>query len=376
MENAQGPSSSMCGQTLVLAVVMLGLSSTLMFGLFRVSLVAQEKIRLQLSADMAVLSTLNSQANGLNAMALANRALLANDALAGQLNALVSETTFYRKLAEKFQKLLRLVPYAGATSSFIFSGTHIIEKALRKAATVTLPLVHLSNIALRKGQQTIRHLLPICSLKAARSTLKENMPQAQITIPSKTLVLHQARSLQQNLIEGDPTTAKTLKAQTMDRHTLRRNWSIQVAGFSPAKKTGGTTILPDDLLAQDKLRLKVFQRLGWRWKTVIRTESRVSDFGYQTPADFLSIDTNSGQTAFGFPIFVQAVIPVPLGNYPSMEVKLFAVSAGRLTYMRPSRTDEAYNVFNPFWRSELIPVASEPTARRIVPEVLLKEVRH
>jgi hypothetical protein len=59
-----------------------------------------------------------------------------------------------------------------------------------------------------------------------------------------------------------------------------------------------------------------------------------------------------------------------------MEVKLFAVSAGRLTYMRPSRTDEAYNVFNPFWRSELIPVASEPTARRIVPEVLLKEVRH
>ncbi|MCK5351573.1 hypothetical protein KAJ77_03290, partial [bacterium] len=181
MQKILSHSRNMRGQTLVLAVVLLSLCSTLMLSLFQVSLAVQEKIRLQLSADMAVLSALNCQANGLNSIAMANRAILANDALAGQLNAMVSESTFYRKLAEKFRKLLRFIPYAGPVSSLISSGAHTIEKVIRKAASVILPLTHYSNIALRKGQETVRLLLPFYSLRAARTTLKENMPLAQLT---------------------------------------------------------------------------------------------------------------------------------------------------------------------------------------------------
>jgi hypothetical protein len=366
----------MRGQTLVLAVVLLSLCSTLMLGLFQVSLAVQEKIRLQLSADMAVLSALNCQANGLNSIAMANRAILANDALAGQLNAMVSEITFYRKLAEKFKRLLRLIPYAGPISDFISTGIHTMERTIRRAATITLPLAHYSNVALRKSQETVRLLLPFYSLNAARTTLKENMPQAQMTVPSEALVLRQARSLQKSITEVEPESANTIKVKTMDHHTLRRNWRIKVAGLSPVKKIGGTTITPDDLVASDKLRLKVFRRLRWRWKTVLTTQSRASDFGYQTPADLMSIDTTDVQSALSLSLLVQSEMPSPMVKGPFKEKKLFALSAGRLIYRRDSKANESANVFNPFWKTELMPVANEPTARRIIPEIILKEVRH
>ncbi len=376
MQTTRSHNKNMRGQTLVLAVILLSLCSTLMLGLFQVSLAVQEKIRLQLSADMAVLSALNCQANGLNSIAMANRAILANDALAGQLNAMVSEITFYRKLAEKFKRLLRLIPYAGPISDFISTGIHTMERTIRRAATITLPLAHYSNVALRKSQETVRLLLPFYSLNAARTTLKENMPQAQMTVPSEALVLRQARSLQKSITEVEPESANTLKVKTMDHHTLRRNWRIKVAGLSPVKKIGGTTITPDDLVASDKLRLKVFRRLRWRWKTVLTTQSRASDFGYQTPADLMSIDTTDVQSALSLSLLVQSEMPSPIVKGPFKEKKLFALSAGRLIYRRDSRDDEAANVFNPFWKTELMPVASEPTARRIIPEIILKEVRH
>ena len=364
------------GQTLVLAVVLLSLCSTLMLGLFQVSLAVQEKIRLQLSADMAVLSALSCQANGLNSIALANRAILANDAMAGQLNAMVSESTFYRRLAEKFQKLLQFIPYAGPVSSFISSGAHTVEKIFRKTASVTLPLTHYSNVALRKGQETVRYLLPFYSLRTARTTLKRNMPLAEMTIPSEVLVLRQARSLQKSITEIEPGTAITLKAKTMDSHTLKRNWRVQLAGMSPVKKTGGTTITSNDLIARDRLQFKVFRRFRWRWKTVLTSQSRASDFGYETPAQLMSIDNADLGSVLSLPILVQSDMPSFIVNGPFKEKRLLALSAGRLLYRRNSRLDETPNVFNPFWKAELIPVASEPTAKRIIPEIILKEVRH
>jgi hypothetical protein len=347
-----------------------------MLGLFQVSLAVQEKIRLQLSADMAVLSALNSQANGLNGIAIANRAILANDALAGQLNAMVSESTFYRRLAEKFRKLLRFIPYAGPVSSFISSGAHAIEKVIRKAASLTLPLAHYSNIALKKSQETVRRLLPFYSLRAARTTLEENFPHARITAPSQALLLRQARSLQKTITILDTREVNILKAKTMDRHTLSRNWRIKLGGLSPVKKNGGTTITSGDLAATDRLRLKVFRRLRWRWKTVLSIKSRASDFGYQTPADLMSIATSETHSALSLPIMVQAEMPTPLGKGPFKDQKLRALSAAKLIYRRESRPGEKANLFNPFWKTELIPVASEATAARIIPEIILKEVRH
>jgi hypothetical protein len=168
-------------------------------------------------------------------------------------------------------------------------------------------------------------------------------------------------------------TANELRARTMDRHTLKRNWSIKVAGLSPARKNGGTAITPGDLVARDKLRLKVFSRLRWRWKTVLLVKSRASDFGYQTPDELLTMDTAG---ALSLPILVETKMPAPFANSSFKGRKMRALSAGRLIYRRDSRADEAPNIFNPFWKTELVPVSSEPTARRIIPEIILKEVRH
>lgn len=368
--------TEMCGQTLVLAVVLLGLSSTLLLGLFKVSVAAKEKIRLQLSADLAVLSTLNCQANGLNSIALANRAILANDALAAQLNALVSEITFYRRLVEKFKKILRFIPYAGTASTFVAKGIQIFEKAIKRTASLTLPPARYSNSAMRKSQEAVRYILPIYSLKAARLTLEENVPEAQMTALGRSLQLRQTRSLQKAFRETEASITYDLREKTMDRHTLSRNWGIKVAGLSPIKKIGGTTITPTDLAATDSLRLKVFKRLRWRWKTVLHTRSNASDFGYHPPAHLLSMEIAGLRSALNLPILVSTKVPEFIAKDPFQQRKLFALSAGRLLYRRPSREGEGPNLFNPFWEAQLSPVADDPTARSALPEIILNEVRH
>ena len=90
----------------------------------------------------------------------------------------------------------------------------------------------------------------------------------------------------------------------------------------------------------------------------------------------MSIDNENLSSAISLPILVQSDMPPSIVNGPFKEKKLRALSAGRLLYRRSSRVDETANIFNPFWRVELMPVASEPTAKRIIPEIILKEVRH
>lgn len=364
------------GQTLILAIVLVSICSTMLLGLFRVSLAAQEKIRLQISADMTILSVLNYQAKSLNNIALANRAILSNDALAGQINAMVSEITFYRRLADKFQKLMQFIPYLGAINRFLSMGIHAMERTIKGIASLTLPITRFSNTGLKQIQKTIRYILPGISLHTARSALKKNMPRARLTPPSEAVILRQARSLQKNIVKIKTNTVNQLKLKTMDDRTLKRNWRIRVAGASPIKKTGGTIISSKDLVAQDKLRMKVFRRLRWKWKTVLSTRSRTSDFGYTTPAELFSLDVNNTRSSLSFPVLVQAEMPSSIANDSGDKKKLFALSAGKLVYDRDTRQDESSNLFNPFWKAQLIPVASEPTATRIVPTKILKEVRH
>jgi hypothetical protein len=137
----------------------------------------------------------------------------------------VSETTFYRRLVEKFKKLLRFIPYAGTISGLLATGAHTIEKAMRKAASMALPLARYLNAALRKGQETVRYLIPFYSLKAAASTLEENMPRAQLTVPSKALLLRQARSVQKNITEPQGPDHGSPHAETGLEHQSSRTFS-------------------------------------------------------------------------------------------------------------------------------------------------------
>lgn len=364
------------GQTLTLAIVTLMICSNMLLALFQISLTVQKKIRLQISTDLALLSALNSQANGLNSIAFANRAILANDALVGQINALVSEASFYKKLVDKFNRLLRFIPYAGPLSRFLLTGIQIVEKTIRKSAFLTSPVAHFSNITLRKGQEGIITLLPIASLQSAKSSLRENMPNSILPPISRTLLRRQARLLKKCIYHTGPKDTESLKAQTMDRHTMKRNWNIRVAGISPVKKIGGTTITTKDLEARDKLKVKVFSRLHLRWKTFISTGSNASKFGYTTPSDFLSLDSVKNHEAFSVSILVKVKMPSLMDVDHFQKKDLMALSAGRITYRRYSKIKEEPNLFNPFWKAELTAINEEPTAKHLLPKFILKEILH
>jgi hypothetical protein len=364
------------GQTLTLAVVTLMICSNMLLALFQISLTVQEKIHLQISTDLALLSALNTQANGLNSIAFANRAILANDALVGQINALVSEASFYKKLVDKFYRLLRFIPYAGPLSRFLLTSIQMIEKTIRKTASIIFPIAHFSNITLRKGQEGIITLLPIASLQSAKLSLRENMPNSALPLISRTLLLRQARLLKKCIFPTVSKDTASLKAQTMDRHTMKRNWNISAAGISPVKKTGGTAITSKDLEARDKLKIKVFNRLRLRWKTFISTVSNATKYAYATPSDFLSLDSTKNPEAFSVSILGKVKMPSLMDVDCFQKKDLMAISAGKITYRRNSKIKEEPNLFNPFWKAELTAIKTEPSAKHLLPELILKEILH
>ncbi|MDF1535001.1 MAG: hypothetical protein P1S46_00675 [bacterium] len=374
MKGRPASRSGIRGQVLILAVLVLGLCCTLLLGLFTVSAAVQQKIRLQLTADMAVLSVLNHQANTLNSIALANRAILANDALAAQLNALSCESRFYRRFVEKFQKYLKFVPYVGPALTFISQGARSMELLVKRSASLILPFCRGANSLLGRSQQFIRKLLPLNSLKVAQRSIEENMPGSEMPAPGKLLLLTKARQIQKSLEPIPMEKAAAVRRATMDSHTLKRNWRVSVGGFSPIKKTGGLNIPTGDLQAQDKLRIKVFKRLRWRWKTALSEKNLASDLGYKAPERIISLNRGKN-TEFTLPLALQWNFSGELFGEID-ERNFLALSAGRLFYHRESHPEEQPNVFNPFWKTQLIPVASEPTAKKIVPKMILEEIRH
>lgn len=364
------------GQILVLSVLFLGLLSILLMGLFQVSFIIQQKIRLQISADAAVLSALNCEANALNVIALTNRAVLANDALAAQLNAFVSESSFYRKLTERFSRLLRFIPYVGPVGLFLSRGTKILETIVRRTTSAVLPFADLSNKSFSAAQKGIRQLFPLYTIKGTERILAMNMPQAKLTPLSHAVLIRQARSLQRNLINLDMQNIRKIRAMTMDRHTLKRNWKISVAGISPVKKTGVTRLDKGEMIARDKLRMKVFSRFRLRWKTVLSSRSLANDFGYHPPKGLTRLLSKEEEPSLSLGIMVVSDLPKTCAGTSFNDQKLTAISAATLIYKRESRPDESMDTFNPFWTTSLIPVVTEPTLKKIVPESILREVRH
>ena len=367
---------SRTGQAMVLGIVFLSIGVILLLGLFRLSLAVRDKIRLQLSADLALKSALNVEANGLNAIALANRAMLSDDALSAQVNALVSETTFYRRLLDGFCRIIRFIPGGGlAFSAALGRGGKAMEALARKGARILIPAARIHRTIIGSEQRMIRASLPFVSLKAAGKSVSENFPGALIPSISQALLLRQARSVSSSMAPPPGTDTTRIIRSTLNSHTLRRNWRIGFGAISlPIKKRGGGSVLPNDFTAFDKLKVRTFRRFHWTWKTVLSTASRSSRFGYRSHGRTLNI--SDGKFTPGLTLLMESRPPRFSEGLSGYENKLYAVSSGEIYYERPGKPDEAPNLFNPFWRSRLIPVSEETTAHRLIPRPLLKEVRH
>jgi hypothetical protein len=157
---------------------------------------------------------------------------------------------------------------------------------------------------------------------------------------------------------------------------MKRNWKISIAGISPVRKTGGTKLDNGELIAHDRMKIKVFSKLRLRWKTVLTSQSRASHYGYHPPKNLTTLLKDEKEPSISLGIAVQLDLPeLSMGLTPDKK-KLTAITAATLIYRRESRPYEVLNVFNPFWTTSLIPVADETTLKKIVPEFILREVRH
>jgi hypothetical protein len=364
------------GQALILAVALFSVGITLFLGIFSLSMAVKEKIRLQLSADLAVLTALNIQANALNAMALGNRAILSNEAMVAQTNALVSEVTFYRKLIEEFSRILRFIPSSGPILGELFSrGGRALEMLARRGATILIPSAWTYNGLIEMEREMILKTLPLLSLKGARDVTAGNFPRAAISSPSQALLVKQAYNLSNLITPLDEKEMGRILRSTLDPHTLRRNWNIGPGSLPfSVRKRGGSRILADDFYAHDRLSIRTLKRLRPRWKTVIAASSKASNFGYRTHKELKNLGNENPSTSLTL-MLISEPPPVSPG-LAGIGRAFFAVSSGGLYYRRPDKPDEGPNLLNPFWHSRLIPISGERNAEKIVPGPLLREIRH
>ena len=364
------------GQALVLAIVVLSMGTTLFLALFNISMAVKEKIHLQSSADLAVLTALNIQANALNALAMGNRAILSNEAMAAQANALVSEAAFYRKLIEGFGRILKAVPSTGPIlGELLIKGGQALETLARRGAGVLTPYAWTCNALLETERELIRKTLPLVSLKKAVEITAANAPRASISFPAQVQLANQAYNLGKAISPLSEEEMRRILHRTLDPRTLRRNWSFG-AGSLPfsVRKRGGSSIPADDFYAWDRLSIQTLKRFRLRWKTVVDTSSRASAFGYRSHKKLM--DLNGEDLHLGLTLVLQSNLPPVSSGLTGTKRTFIALSSGELYYRRPDKPSERPNLLNPFWRSRLIPVSSEKTAGRIIPHLFLKEIKH
>ncbi len=364
------------GAALPLAMAFLTVCSLLLMGLFDLAVISREKVRLQIAADMAVLSALNASAESLNAVAVGNRAILACDALSGQANAVVSETTFYRILLEKFSHIAQAIPYGGTyLASMMRRGGRALETLSRRAASLLIPAAEGMKRIVTWEQDAILAFLPARALSAARESVRMNAPASKIHPASQALLIGSHIDRLREIRPLDPSEVRNLIEGTMDRHALSRNWRLKVGGIRfPIRKEGGTAVGERDLTSFDRLKVRVLRPTGWKWKRKISVTSRASDFGFGGCGRIL--DLTDRKAVFSAVFLLTSPPPsTPFQTSDSLP-DLTALSAGRIEYLRDGHPEEAGNLLNPFWRARLIPVAQEETARRLVPRPLLAQVMH
>jgi len=363
------------GQAALLTIVFLSMIIVLTGSLFKISIVVREKIRLQIASDLALLSALNTQCNSLNAIAIGNRAILAHEAFSAQLNAMVSESTFNRKMIESFGRLIRFIPgYGPVLASALGKGGRFIVGVIRKAASILIPTASTLNRTINLKSYVIRKTLPVNSLKSAKDSLRITDPGANIIVPAQLQYLHRTVSLANKIKPLDQKNFDYLIHNTLDHRTKTRNWTIGSGIFSlPIKKSGSTRIKSDDYRSFDVLKIKTFKRLRWNWKSVLSASSAASEFSYKRTGEILNFvdDIPKSHT-----IVLKKKLTSQKQVLPHINASLLAVSSGEIYFHRPNRPDEEENLLNPFWFSRLIPVRDEESAKKLVPDVLLREIRH
>ncbi len=362
------------GQVMLLAAVLLLISCILFLGLFQAGVMVREKIRLQTAVDLAVLSALNTEANSLNAIAVANRAILAQDALAARLNAMVSESAFYRKLLDSASWVVRLIPYGGPLLGPALSrGGALMEQLCRRTASAGIPALSRADELLALQSRAVRLSLVPRPLAAAGDSIKVNAPTARLSPLSRAALLDQGRRLAGAISPIPREKALAPLRGTLDPHTARRNWRVP-AGALPVRKTGGTSTRDEGFRAFDRLQFKVWSRGRWKWKTVLATGSRTRDFGYPRHGELLGIDPQA--VPEGLTLVLRQDPGESLPFLLPSDFPLTAVGSGRLVFRREGKPGERPNLLNPFWQARLIPVREEPGARRQVPPFLLPGILH
>lgn len=346
-----GPRAARRGQALSAFVVVLApLTGTALAVMAAARLVA-DQTRLQAAVDAAAYSAAVLEAETLNEVAVANRALVANLATSGQAVSAVAHLRTLARAARAAQAVgVAFPPLAPALGAAARTADGAAATAAA-AARVTVPLARAASAL--EVARTRAAILAADARLAGRvaARLRAAAPDARLTRFSASAL--RTAPLSRAIRRARPGDVPAVARGSLDAFTAGRRGAPFVGRTFEVARIGkrGDTGLGDDgtVRATDSIGVTLVR--GKRFGATVRVDA--AEFGHVAPPRGWRLSAAEGPGA----VRVEATLLSVAGR------QLTARAAARAVYRRPDRPDEAPDLFGPFWRPRLVPYAATRAVR-------------
>lgn len=402
------------GQASVLGIALCLILISMTLVLYNTGQASTEKSRLVNAADAAAYSSAVHVARNLNYVAYANRAVMANHLAVGHLTAFVSWTGYVAKTLEDLSTYLGWVPYIGQALSYANDlwGEYdeIVEDLAPEIAAGASGINQVIYVSQLEAQLSL-NIISIQSLQdtilaSYGSTISRAHTSDAADLAQRSAVTALALG---NLGNENVELMSFLKwqgyspddddglmlgmirkgaahsvQQGSPRNWLKtsgaRDWKVNFSPIDRARKSGSSTATQsNDGLgweAEDSLSVQVYTMTwkGPKWKTVYSASDSADtdDWDYEGINRYINTADTSPTENVAFSTTVIAtnrltsakLMSLGQDSHNKSNDALYSVACGEAYFFRPNTmslsgdAEEYANVFNPFWKARLKPVAN------------------
>jgi hypothetical protein len=169
------------GYALVMGLMLLGVMSLSIIGLYNSGQLTSEKMRQQNAADAAAYSLATLSARNLNFISYTNRAMVANQVAIGQMVGLASWAKMLRRAAVNLGTVLQFFPGIGtAIGNVLKQGGELLDNFVEQAVKIFIPIIDFLIGVLSGAQYGVHAGIHLAMPSLFTEVRKSNDPKSQM----------------------------------------------------------------------------------------------------------------------------------------------------------------------------------------------------
>lgn len=210
------------GYALVMGLVLLGVMSLSIIGLYNSGQVTSEKMRLQNASDAAAYSLATLSSRNLNFISYTNRAMVANQVAIGQMVGLASWAKMIRKGSKVMGTLIKLVPYIGGVlGTVIENAGKALDIGVEKMVKIAIPISDMTIKTLSWAQVGVHGAIHFAMPELFQEVRASNDPDARMNVVTAgASIVQYGRSVKNFMGQADDPKIKAVTKK--DKWNLAR----------------------------------------------------------------------------------------------------------------------------------------------------------